>query len=184
MDRLKDFLHDYSDVFLATLIIIAMVSVVYVNLNTIFDDNPVVMAQPAPGGSTADAGTGSDLPLIVELPSGELEDNELPPEEMRHEDDASEEGADATPADDAPSTPSPMPSAPPAPGETVEITIPNGTPGIGIAQILVDHQLLPDTTSFVRAAETLELSLKLKSGTFQIPAGSSPEEMVRIIAGQ
>ena len=183
MDRIKDFFHDYSDVFLATLIIIAMVSVVYVNLHTIFDDTPVVIAQPASNESNDPSDSDLNQPHVVALPFGEPEDDSTAPEEMRHEEEIPDGETAAPPADNPPPPPT-TPTPPPATGESVEITIPNGTPGIGIAQILVDHQLLSDTGSFVQAAEALELSLKLKSGTFKIPAGSSPEEMVKIIAGQ
>ncbi len=178
MEKIKDIIYDYSDVFFALIITVAMVGVVYINLTTIFDDSNAVIPDPSDiliGG--ADLPSESDEPnetIIIDLNDPVTSEN-TDVEDSRHEPELEE----ASPAEE-PATP----VTPPVTGEMVSVTIPNGTPGIGIAQILVDHQLLPDTIAFVQAAEELELAVKLKSGTFQIPAGSSPEQMVRIIAGQ
>jgi hypothetical protein len=168
MEKIKDFLHDYSDIFLALLIMAAMFMVVYINLNTIFDDTPVVIAQPADSPAIAPDPDSETIVIDVDIPSPPVEEPGI--ENSRHETEPEQAAPPAT--------------TPPDAGELVTVTIPNGTPGIGIARILVEHQLLPDTDAFVASAESLELSLKLKSGTFQIPAGSTPEEMVLIIARQ
>jgi len=178
MEKIKDLIYDYSDLFLALLITMAMVGIVYINLTTIFDDSVLAIPDPSSvliGGSeiSSELDTSSET-IIIDLNDPIAENTDV--EDSRHE---SEPETVTT----EPSTP-PTPAAPPVTGEMVTVTIPNGTPGIGIARILVENQLLPDTTAFVQAAEEMELALKLKSGTFQIPAGSSPEQMVRIIAGQ
>lgn len=180
MDKIKDFFHDYSDVILGFLIVAAMFMVVYVNLTTIFDESTAAVTQPSDSSALEERGSGDDSDIIVvDLgdPTDWTEGDADGPED-RHESDA--EGTETTAEEPVP----PEPAAPPTDGQLVTVTIPNGTPGIGIAQILVDHQLIPDTTAFVQSAEALDLSLKLKSGTFQIPAGSTPETMVKIIAGQ
>lgn len=179
MEKIKDIIYDYSDVFLAMVITAVMVVVVYVHLNTIFDDSAAVV--PFPSAVSLEDVQNAETPLeeietiIIDLSEPTSVEN------AEIEDSGIEELAES-----APSTPPspPTPTTPPVTGEMVSVTIPNGTPGIGIARILVKQGLLPDTTPFVQAAESLNLSLKLKSGTFRIPAGSSPEQMVRIIAGQ
>ena len=168
MEKIKDFLHDYSDVFLAFCIVFAMVAVIYVNLTSLFHDPGVAAVQPGRLQiDTDEIDPAPDNEIIIDLESSEEPEDEYTPREER---------------DDAPETEPPSP--PPETGATVTVTIPNGTPGIGIAQILVDKQLLSSTGDFVRAAEDLDLALKLKSGTFQIPMGASAEEMVLIIARQ
>ncbi len=177
MEKIKDMIYDYSDLFLALIITAAMVGVVYVNLTTIFDDSIAVIPGSSDiliGGTDAPSEPGESTETIVVDLSDPVTPENTDVEDSRHESELEE------PPVEEPSTP----VTPPVSGEMVSVTIPNGTPGIGIAQILVDHQLLPDTTAFVQAAEELELAVKLKSGTFQIPAGSSPEQMVRIIARQ
>ena len=176
MEKIKDFIHDYSDLFMAMIIIVIMVFVVQVNLTTMFEEDSSAIAH------TADQ-------RINDHDSGVLDQSSMEPEEIIMIDlpEISEERPDPDQSDEpiSPENNVPQPSvSPPAPGERISITIPNGTPGIGIARILVEKQLLQDTTPFVEAAESLNLSLKLKSGTFQIPAGSTPEEMVHIIAGE
>ena len=180
MEKIKDLIYDYSDVFFALIITAAMVGVVYINLTTIFDSSIAAMPDSSDiliGGSGTSSSTGESNEIIIDLSDPAAGEN-TEVEDSRHEPEPEPAPAAVEPA--PPATPVP----PPVTGEMVTVTIPNGTPGIGIARILVDHQLLPDTTAFVQAAEELELAVKLKSGTFQIPAGSSPEQMVRIIAGQ
>ncbi len=175
MDRLRDFFYDYSDVLFSLVIASVMIGVVYINLTTIFDDTTDVLPEPhtalIEGSDAPDAPGESSETIVIDLDTNEVENDESPESGEPTQPDPSVADSNETPS-------------PPVSGEMVTVTIPNGTPGVGIAQILVDHQLLPDTTSFVEAAENLNLSLKLKSGTFDIPAGTSPEQMVKIIAGQ
>lgn len=175
MEKIKDIIYDYSDVFFALVITVAMIGVVYLNLTTIFDDSNAVIPDPSDiliGGADVPSDESNET-IVIDLNDPVTNEN-TDVEDSRHESEPEEETAEE------PATP----VAPPVSGEMVSVTIPNGTPGIGVAQILVDHQLLPDTTAFVQAAEELELAVKLKSGTFQIPAGSTPEQMVKIIARQ
>jgi len=43
--------------------------------------------------------------------------------------------------------------------------------------------LVDDENNFVQAAESLNLSGRLKSGSFEIPVDATAEDMVKIIAG-
>ena len=169
VEKIKDLIHDYSDVLLAILIAAAMVMIVFLNLTSIFDENQVA-AQPI--SSIANEPEPIDIPVVIEPELNTPDETEIAPEELRHE-----------PVTETEETQPPVTEQPSA-GTRVSVTIPNGTPGSGIARILVEHQLLSDPAPFIEAAESLNLSLSLKSGTFQIPVGVSAEEMVKIIAGQ
>jgi hypothetical protein len=169
VEKIKDLIHDYSDILLALLIAAAMVMVVFLNLTSIFDENQAAAAQPI--SSIANEPEHIDVPIVIE-PENTPDETEIAPEELRHEPVTETEGAQPPVAEQ------------PAAGTHVSVTIPNGTPGSGIARILVEHQLLSEPAPFIEAAESLSLSLSLKSGTFQIPVGTSAEEMVKIIAGQ
>ena len=72
----------------------------------------------------------------------------------------------------------------PAAPEIKTITIPNGTPGSGVATILRENELIDNTRDFIKTAEDLNLANKLKSGSFDISSDATIEDMVRIIARQ
>ncbi|MCC5910221.1 MAG: hypothetical protein JJT76_07285 [Clostridiaceae bacterium] len=164
MEKLKDILHDFSDVIFAFVIIIAMFTVITFNLGDWFDNNSVVAVDTA---SIEETNIPEELTSIVE-------ETEVQDEEEEKEEDIAEiveepeiqetEVVEITIVD------------------SIEITIPNGTPGVGIAKILLDNQLIESTRDFVETAEELNLALKLKSGTFDIPTNATLEDIVRIIA--
>ncbi|SDY24819.1 hypothetical protein [Tindallia californiensis] len=175
MERLKDFIHDYSDLFLATLITASMAFVVFWNLNTIFDDSPSVANATPP--STEDS-VSMDHPYDdsdeLSAPDSDPVVIDLSPEDEHQQSDDSTNPEETDAAD----------------SESVEthsyvtIDIPSGTPGVGIANILVEAGLIENPGDFVQAAEELNLSLSLKSGTYDVPVSATPEQLVRIIAGQ
>lgn len=168
LEKLKDLIHDYSDLLLAIIITSAMVVVVFWNLNTIFEEPAVSSAITPPSAQKNDSEerTNEDSTFVtIDLSEEEFSNDET---------GDTEETVEAEDVDEStPDTES-----------TVTVVIPSGTPGMGIATILVEQGLLPEPGVFVQAAEELNLSLNLKSGTYDIPKDSSPEEMVRIIAGQ
>ena len=171
MEKLKDFIHDYSDLFLAAMITASMIFVVFWNLNTIFEEPsisssavepPIDRAPLSSNDSSEEEEENSDL-VVIDLTSPEVP-----------EADSGEALQESVPEEQ------PQESS----GESVRIEVPSGTPGVGIARILVDVGLIDEPGVFVQAAEELNLSLSLKSGSYDIPRDASPEEIVRIIAGQ
>ncbi|SHJ84846.1 MltG/YceG/YrrL family protein [Paramaledivibacter caminithermalis] len=67
--------------------------------------------------------------------------------------------------------------------ENIDIQIPKGTSGIGIANILKEKGLIDDTSKFLNRVEELELAPKLRYGEFSIKSNSSIDEMITIITG-
>ncbi len=174
MERLKDFLHDNTDIFVALLIALAMFSVVAVNLGDWFKlDSGIVMADE--GNNDAEAVPEGEE---EEAPPVEEQEEEEPIEEEPVEEEHTEEVA--PPVNETPQTPPPTAII----VEIVRVVIPDGTPGIGIANILKEKGLISDTSEFVRVSEALNLGTKLKSGTFDIPSNATIEEIVKTVARQ
>lgn len=183
MERIKDFFHDFSDVFFAIVVASVMFVVLSWNLGSWFDNSSnTVLAD--------------GLPSIVEESNDEsLEEKDK--EEVVNEDEVVVEvKKDDTQITDQPKAEDPAkptveePKTDEKPIEnnnaqgTKKITVPNGTPGTGVAKILKENGLIEDTNDFIKTAEDLKLAVKLKSGSFEIPIGTTIEDMVRIIAGQ
>ncbi|AKL94440.1 hypothetical protein CACET_c09330 [Clostridium aceticum] len=158
MEKIKDLLHDFSDVFIAVVIASLMVGVVVFNLGDWFDSN-----------STAIAIDSS--PEILQEEKLEIS-QEI---EEEAEEEFEENSAEST---------EPVEPVEPAVVEDKVFTIPSGTPASGIATILLDNGVIESSNDFIKTAEELDLLLKLKSGTFTIPNNSELKDIVRIIAGE
>ena len=167
LEKLKDLIHDYSDLFLAAIITLAMVFVVFWNLNTIFEE---------PAVSSVAASQNDEETSIDDTPE---EDSDLVVIDLSEE----EPQSDLTEEIDESTETGEIQEASTTTTGTVTVIIPSGTPGVGIANILVEEGLIDEPGLFVQAAEELNLALNLKSGTYEIPRDASAERMVRIIAG-
>lgn len=66
-------------------------------------------------------------------------------------------------------------------GGTLTVTIPSGSSGEKIAQLLVDAGAVSSKKEFTAALTAAKADTKLKAGTFKIPAGSSMDEVIAII---
>src|SRR5699024_2288818 len=68
--------------------------------------------------------------------------------------------------------------------EDITVNIPTGsfTPQIG--SLLESEGIIIDTKEFVARAEELKLETKLRSGNFELPEGSSLDDIIKIISGQ
>jgi len=157
LEKIKDFFHDFSDIFFAIIIAGIMFAVLTINLGGWFNE-PIhtVLADKSMGTS------GDQNNDIIDGQSNNninLEDEQLN-NNMDSEDDKSEIK------------------------ETKKIIIPSGTYGTGIAKILKENELIDDINDFIQVAENLNLSRRLKSGSFEIPINTTVENMVKIIAGQ
>ncbi|ABR49771.1 hypothetical protein Amet_3649 [Alkaliphilus metalliredigens QYMF] len=190
MEKLKDLIYDYSDILLGMVIVVGMFIVISFSLGAWFDDNNLVVI----AASDSQAETTPPINNFPEIHDDEIEESaELDSEISGETEESAEldseisgETEEVTAEAEVPVVESTEPvvvvEAPITP-EVMKITIPNGTPGVRIAGILVDNGLIEDGQVFVQLAEELNLALKLKSGTFDIPVNSSIEEMIRIISG-
>lgn len=177
MEKFKDWIHDFTDVLLAFVIVLAMFAVVAFNLGDWFNFSKDVSAAEIPKNvieENTESKLGSDDPVVIIT---EDEEDVEDVEEIDAEEEANEEFEVVEVESEVEDTSSPITVV-----EVKEITIPNGTPGVGIAKLLHDNGLIENTGDFIKKAEDLNLDVKLKSGTFLIPTNATIEEMVKIIA--
>lgn len=66
-------------------------------------------------------------------------------------------------------------------GEIVDISIPPGSTLSEISEILVENQLVEDKQEFSNKTVELGYDTKLKYGEYEIPLGSSEEEILEIL---
>ncbi|ABW19549.1 MltG/YceG/YrrL family protein [Alkaliphilus oremlandii] len=176
MERLKDFFHDYSDMFLALFVAGIMFFAISWNLGSWFDNSsntalanntPVIEQEKPEKDST-----------VTDDPQGSEEEN------SSNENKEDENAIDSENTENAPKENTVAEEKPPVVAEVKTITVPNGTPGTGVANILKENGLIQNTNDFIQAAERLNLAVRLKSGTFEISTDATVEDMVKIIAGQ
>jgi hypothetical protein len=65
----------------------------------------------------------------------------------------------------------------------IQVDIPSGTPGSGIANILKQKGLIDNTAKFIARIQALKLEAKLKSGQFSVPSDASLDDVIYTITG-
>lgn len=177
MEKIKDFLHDFSDIFFAIIIAGIMFTVLTINLGSWFNEpfNTVSANEPNNAAINRNNSFKNGKPDndIINDENGQSEtegdinetETEKPENNTYPDISENEQKAGAT-------------------EETKKIVIPDGTFCTGIAKILKDNRLIDNENDFIRAAEDLKLSGRLKSGSFEIPVNTTVEDIAEIIAGQ
>ncbi|HZX21523.1 MAG TPA: hypothetical protein VFF25_03935 [Clostridia bacterium] len=181
MEKIKDFFHDFSDIFFAIIIIGIMFAVLTVNLGSWFDDHSGTVSASEPGNTQGVQNNNAinSKPNKNHTGSGHEDDG------LKTENDADKiESEQLQNNEDADTYIDKDEQKNITVGETKRIVVPSGTFCTGIAKILKDNKLIEDENDFIRAAESLKLSGRLKSGSFEIPIDATTEDMVKIIAGQ
>lgn len=187
MDKVKDFFHDFSDIFFAILVASIMFIVLASNLGSWFN-KPTDTRLNNNYASTAEDVINKNLDIenkndnqlqtedthTEDTNNGETENNNENQPEAEAKPDKNEPNSDVT--KDNPTSQTPV--------ETKRVVIPSGTFSAGIGKILEDSGLVDKSGDFVRAAEDLGLANKLKAGSFEVPLDATLEDMAKIIAGQ
>lgn len=184
MEKLKDFFYDKNDLVVALIIIAVTALLITWRVNVIMDYPEIMAAQleqeqeengGADGADPGDDGTSGSA--IGDGGQGDGTDA-----------NAGQNGNGQTQTPDATTSQTPQtpqtPAAntkPAASGTSVSVTIPSGSSGDKIAQILVDAGVISSKSDFTAAVNAAQAEKKLKAGTFKIPAGSSASEVVSII---
>lgn len=184
MNKLKDFFYNHNDIAIACVIVIIAAFVIVTRVD-------ILMDYPAKAAADAIAKAEAELPSDPDIPVGELRDPELDPGVDLGGDDPVE-GNDPVqdepepPVTDEPPVDEPEPPVdepePPVPDNTpVTITIPSGSTGADVAEALLKAGLISDKNDFYTKVVEMEADTKLQAGTFEIPKGSSLEEIVNIL---
>ncbi len=181
MEKIKDFFHNFSDIFFAVAIAGAMFTVLALNLGDWFD-NSLGTASTNKPDSTSEY---QDDNIINNKPNNDntTPQNENNQQETKNNTDESETGK----AGDNGNINSDMNTNEQKDetiGKTKKVIIPDKTYGTEIARILKRNGLVDTENDFIRAADSLNLTNRLKSGSFEIPVDAKVEDMVKIIAGQ
>jgi len=166
LEKLKDFFYDCSDTLLSLFIILVMVLVITWKLsgamsiplfNNTDDGFEAIAAEDQQNNdATISDNTGSTTP------------QEEPNEETEPE---------------KPVTPNDQIQVIEVQAKDINIEIPKGTTGSGIAKILQSEGLIENTSDFINRVEELGLAPKLRFGTFTIKSNSSLDEIISIITG-
>jgi len=154
MDKLKDIIYDYTDMILSILVVLAIVFIIGTNF-TFFDQNLSSFVGSSDNGNPSD---NQSLSPVDEDNEGDTLDNT--------KDESNKEEENTEPSEES---------------ETVTIEIPQGASASQIGDILETHGLVDNSSEFVESTENLNVSHRLRPGTFNIPREATLREMIQIL---
>ena len=163
MKKFKDLIYDYNDILLAILIIIVAGAVIFVKVSDI-------MAYPSFAKNEPRKEQDVDF-----------SDVDLDPIDVQPViNDGTDVIGEDDPDDSLPIT-NPEPTTPPTPTGDVKFEVKQGEYLSNVASNLKKAGLIEDSSAFVKKVEEMKLESKLQIGEFTIPAGSSMEDIAKII---
>ena len=165
MKKFKDFIYDYNDILLASLIIIVAGAIIFWKVTDI-------MAYPA----FAKQQQESKVQQEVDITDLDLDPVDVDPN-MNPGTDVIGEGNEVTPV----TPPENQPANNPAPTGNTKFEIKEKQYLSTVAANLKAAGLIKDDKAFIKLVEDLKLDSKLQIGTFEIPAGSTDEQIAKII---
>ena len=173
-EKLKDLLYETSDLLLGLVILLLMTSVITWQIT----DSLALTSQNSINIEETED-TTEPLPVEpvheVDEPSGNIEEDEPKVVNVIPEDDQSSVPILET---------KPITTTNPSQDKLITVEVPNGTPGMGIANILRDKGLIHSSQDFIARVDELKLGTKLKSGTYKIETGATLDEIIYILSGQ
>ncbi len=174
MKKIKDLIYDYNDIFLALLIIAAAAAIIFWRVTDIMAYPKYLSAkEPAQQSANVDF---SD----VDLTQQNVEEFNTNPGSVDSQTGEAQQGETAQQPEET-GEPREGTGAAAITTEDVTITIPSGSAGSTIAQILVDAKVISTKDAFLNMVEEMGVAGRLKAGTFTIPAGSDLAEIIEII---
>ena len=165
--KIKDLIYDFNDILVALLILAVAAGVITWKLADIMA-YPEYLAQQA---GTVVASKPTEEPVDMSDVDLTIDDNVVAINTEIDDISSEPEPAQTEPENTQPTAPT---------GET-KITIPAGSYASKIAQILFDAGLITSTDDFLKELTAEKADTKLKAGTFTIPAGSTMEEIIKIL---
>ena len=168
LEKLKDIFYDKNDIILALIIVVAAGFFIAHQVDAIMS-YPELMTQELQaqqeeeipsGQETGDGETGAKPGTDVDNP----DESETPPETHTPETQTPSSGGSEFKT---------------AVDRTVEI--PSGSHSASIASILSNAGVIPSKEAFLDAVTAANAETRLKAGTFKIPAGSTLDDVVRIL---
>ncbi|MCQ2561654.1 MAG: endolytic transglycosylase MltG [Clostridia bacterium] len=176
MKKIKDLIYDYNDIFIALMILALAAMVILWRVTGIMDYSKYVNKHNPTHHSQVDF-------TDVDLTQTEVEEFNENPEEFNSESSGQEAEApqEQQPAETGSEEPQPQEGGQQTATDK-SIVIPAGSAGTKIAEILVQNGLIESSDQFLSAVTAKQAEKKLKAGTFTIPAGSTVDQIVDILA--
>lgn len=165
-ERLKDWIYDSSDLFTAIIIIIFAAFIITGRIHSI-------MAYPETLNAATSQETGTQAVIHSEGSTKVNTDTTTTP--------ANSTTVPTQQQTDASAKPTVSSQTQPPAGGNVKITIPQGAAGERIAKILVENGLVNQSSDFLNVLKKSGLESKLRSGTYNIPSGSTPDQIIKIL---
>ena len=174
MNKIKDLIYDYNDIFVALLIIAVAGAIIFWRVSGI-------MAYPDYLAGKGQAQTGEvDFSGVDLNPEDVGEFNENPEDITTQNPEGEGQSGEETPAE-TPSQDDPTQTAQTDGNGNYIVEIPKGSSAIGIARLLKAQGIISDEDAFMEKVEELGATMKMKYGTYKIPQGSSAEEIISIL---
>ena len=153
MKKFKDLIYDYNDILLAIIIIIVAAAVIFWKVADVMAYPSLIRNSQKHSGTTE----------ITEISNLDLTQEEVDPIAE----------TDPAPEDDLTQTP--------YVGIDQDFEIKSGEYLSTVATNLLNQGLIQDKNEFVKTVESMGLASKVQIGKFTIPAGSSYEQIAKII---
>lgn len=168
MNKIKDIIYDYNDIFVALLIIVIAGIMLLWRVNSIME-YPEYLAQKAPEAQQ----TQQDVDFKdVDLEPEHVDENlNTEPEDVNSENlNQPEQQPEEPPKEETPQI-----------AGDVKFEVPKGSSASKIADLLRQAGLIDDQKEFLSKLAEMKADTKLKAGTFTIPAGSDYEAVIKIL---
>jgi len=179
--KFKDLVYDYNDIVVALLIVVIAGAVISWRIGSIVE-YPKYLASIHAGENgdswlddldlnpvDTEDGLNENPDEIVVDPSGEQGDPDGSGQENGEPDGEGGQGGSVDV------------SGPFKTKSDATFTVPAGVTGSKIAQLLADAHLVESSDAFLTAISKANAETRLKAGTFTIPAGSTADDVVKIL---
>jgi len=171
MNKIKDLFYDINDILIAVMILIAAALIIFTRIDIIVTyPEKIALAQSQQSGQihTQPSGPTVNPPPAYEPPDADEEPSDEPGDEP-DEEPVEEPGAEEAP-----------PQGPEAPS-AYSLYIAYGESMNSVAKNLVTLGFFESAQDFLNTLEKNNLSTRVQAGTFILPAGSSKDDIVKII---
>lgn len=176
LEKLKDLFYDKNDIIVALCLVVIGAFIISTQVDSIMS-YPEQLADQLQQEQLQQEQQGS-----AAKPDGDVTATETPDPQIPEV----QEPPVTAPDPVTPPVQEPEPQTPPVSNEfrtavdrTIEI--PSGAYSQKIAQILSEAGVVPSQDAFLKAVSDGGLETKLKAGTFKIPAGSTLDDVVKIV---
>ena len=163
MKKIRDFIYNYNDIFVALIIIALAALVILWRVGVIMDYTEYKSARTAPAENTEVS--IDDIDLTPE----EVDEYNKDPEDVNSED-----------LPDAPADPAAEPE-PEQPSGEINFQVPSGSSADRIGDYLVQAGLIDSKQAFLDEVNAQNAATKIKAGTFKITVGTSVTDIVKIL---